>query len=114
MKNEDSPSLKDYYNKYCKTLNEVIVTAKEEKAYDNYIKTSHNKQKSDWKIITTEMGRTPKHNDYYDLIKKFKDSNAAEQINDHFISIGNKVIKSTNSKHFNSSDIDYLPFFWNR
>jgi hypothetical protein len=56
------------------------------------------------------MGRTPKHNDYHDLIKKFNDSNAAEQINYHFISVEDKVIKSTNSKHCNSSDTDYLTF----
>jgi hypothetical protein len=28
MKYEDNPLLKDYYNKYCKILNKVIVAAK--------------------------------------------------------------------------------------
>jgi hypothetical protein len=74
-------------------------------AYDNYIKTSHNKQKSTWKIIDTESGRTHKHSDQHDLIKKFNDSNVAEQIYDYLISIGNKTIKSTNS-----SDSDYVAY----
>jgi hypothetical protein len=102
-KKEENPSLKDYYNKYCKILNNVMVAAKK-MAYNNYIKTSHNKQKSTWKIIDTESGRTHKRNDHNDLIKKINDSNVADQINDYFISIGNKIIKSSNSS--DSSDTD--------
>jgi hypothetical protein len=47
-------------------------------------------------------------NDHHDLIKKSNDSNVAEQINDYFISIGNKTIKSTNSSE--SSDTDYVAY----
>jgi hypothetical protein len=77
-------------------------------AYENYIKTSHNKQKSIWKIIDTESDRTHIRNDHHDLIKKSNDSNVAEQINDYFISIGNKTIKSTNSSE--SSNTDYVAY----
>jgi hypothetical protein len=109
MKNEDNPLLKDYYNKYCKILDKVIVEAKN-MAYDKYIKKSKNKQKSVWKVINIESGRTPNYNDHHDLIKKCNDSNGVEQINDHFIAIGNKVIKSTISNHCKPSATDFLPF----
>jgi hypothetical protein len=78
------------------------------KAYNNYIKTYHNKQKSTWKIIDTESGRIHKQNDHHDLIKKVNDSNVAEQIDDYFISIGNKTIKSTNAS--DSLDTDYVAY----
>jgi hypothetical protein len=91
MKNEDKPSLMDYYNKYCKILTKITIAATR-MTYDNYVKTSHNKQKSTWKIINAETGRTPKHNDYQDLIKKFNDSNAAEQINQLIVSVVTPLI----------------------
>jgi hypothetical protein len=79
-------------------------------AYDKYVKTSQNKLKSVWKVINTELGRTPNYNDHYDLIKKSNDSNGVEQINDHFIAIDNKVIKSTISNHCKPSATDFLTF----
>jgi hypothetical protein len=39
-----------------------------------------------------------------------KNQNAAEHINDYFISIGNKLIKTDNGKHGNSMTTEFLPF----
>jgi hypothetical protein len=71
---------------------------------------SQNKDKSVWKVISTESGRTPNYNNDHDLIKKCNNSDGVEQINDHFIAIGNKVIKSTISNHCKSSATDFSPF----
>jgi hypothetical protein len=74
LKKEGNLALKDYYSKYCKILNKVIVLAKK-MAYDNYIRKSHNKLNSTWKIINSETGRISKRNDFQDLIKKCKHQN---------------------------------------
>jgi hypothetical protein len=79
-------------------------------ACGNFIRKSHNKLNSTWKIINTETGRIPKHNNFQDLIKKFTNLNAAEQINDYFISIGNKSIKIDKGKHGNSSATEFLSY----
>jgi hypothetical protein len=78
-------------------------------AFDNFIKKSHNKLNSTWKSISTESGRISKQNNSQDLIKKFKNQNAAEHINDYLISIGNKLMK-TDVKHSNSTATEFLPF----
>ncbi|PNF44137.1 hypothetical protein B7P43_G03190, partial [Cryptotermes secundus] len=109
LKKEENLALKDYYSKYCKILNKVIVLAKKN-SYDNYIRKSHNELKSTWKIINSETGRISKRNDLQDLIKKCKNQNAAEQINDYFISIGNKLINRDNGKHSNILDTEFLPY----
>jgi hypothetical protein len=59
-------------------------------AYGDFMSKSHNKLKSIWKIINSETGRIDKQNTFRDLIDKFKIQNAADQVNDYFISIGNK------------------------
>jgi hypothetical protein len=79
-------------------------------AYGNFIKKSHNKLNSTWKIINTESGRISKQNNSQDLIKKFKNQNAAEHINGYFISISNKLIKTDNGKHGNSTATEFSPF----
>jgi hypothetical protein len=109
LKKDGNAALKDFYYKYCKILNEVIAVAKK-MAYDNYIRKSHNKFKSTWKIINSETGRIPKHSDLQDLIKKFKNLNAAEQINDYFISFGNKSLITDNGKHSSTSTTEYQLF----
>jgi hypothetical protein len=92
---EGNLALKDHYSKYCKILKKVIVAAKK-MAYDDFISKSHNKLKSTWKIIQSETGRIDKQNTFMDLIAKFKNQNAAEQVNDYFISIGDKLTMSDN------------------
>jgi hypothetical protein len=79
-------------------------------AYDNYIKKSHNKLNSTWKIINSETGRIPKQNYLEELIKKFKKQNAEEQINIYFISIGKKLLKTDNNKHSNTLTAEFLPY----
>jgi hypothetical protein len=56
------------------------------------------------------MGRTAKPNNFQDLIKKFKNQNSADRINDYFISIGNKLTNTDNCKHGNSTATEFLPF----
>jgi hypothetical protein len=109
MKENDNISIKVYYNRYCKILSKVITAAKK-MAYDNFIKESHNKMNSTWKIINTETGRTTKRDDIQYLIDKSHDQNVAEIINEYFLSIANKLSNSVNSSQCNSSDIDYLSF----
>jgi hypothetical protein len=61
-------------------------------------------------IINTELGRNSKQNNFQDLIKKFKNQNAAEHINDYFVSISNKLIKTDNGKHGNCMTTEFLSF----
>jgi hypothetical protein len=61
-KNNRNTSTKLNYDKYCKILNKVIVSAKK-MAYDNYCIKMKDKMKSTWNIINTERGRTRKQND---------------------------------------------------
>jgi hypothetical protein len=77
MKENDNIFIKEYYNRYCKILYKVITAAKK-MAYDNYIKKSHNKMNTTWKIINIETGRTIKRDDTQYLIDKFNDQNVAE------------------------------------
>jgi hypothetical protein len=111
MKENDNISIKvyEYYNRYCKILNKVITAAKN-MAYDNYIKKSHNKMNTTWKIINTETGRTTKRDDTQYLIDNFNDQNVAEILNKYFVSIANKLTNSVNSNQCNSSGIDYMSF----
>jgi hypothetical protein len=106
---EGNIALKDHYSKYCKILKKVTVAATK-MVYDDFISKSHNKLKSTWKIINSETGRIVKQNTFRDLIEKFKNQNAAEQVNDYFISIGNKLTVSDNDKNSNTFTTEFLPF----
>jgi hypothetical protein len=68
------------------------------------------KLKSTWKIINSESSRIDKQNNFRDLIEKFKNQNAAEQVNDYFISSGNKFTMSDNDKNSNTFISEFLPF----
>ena len=102
-------SNKLHYKRYCKILSKVIKTAKK-MSYDNYIKMSHNKMKTTWKIVNSETGRNTKMNSTQQLIENYNGQNVAEHLNDYFVNIANKLVNNLNNNQSKSMDADFRSF----
>ena len=108
-KGSNDTNLKLQYKRYCKTLTDIIKTAKK-MYYDELIFKSKNKTKTTWKIIKKEI-RNNCHN-FLNDIKSLKINNTipsnpqeiANTFNDHFSTVADTVIGNIKKGDNNSKD----------
>jgi hypothetical protein len=105
-------SLRTYYNKYCHILSKVIKMAKKME-YDKRILTSTNKVRTAWMIVNSETGRNANRKRGIQSLNVDGNNTENQQIiadalNEHFITIAEKINTSRHEKHkhININDID--------
>ena len=85
------------WNDYTKARNEVNASIRVARAnfFNDSIKKHSGNLKETWKVINSSLGRKPKTTVINELVYEGKDfakiQDIAEQMNNHFCSLGNKV-----------------------
>ena len=113
--NNNDAHLVDYYKKYCKTLSNVILTAKK-LHYNRLILNSNNKIATTWKIINYENGKLSHGNNTLSLRIDNKEitnqHTIANIFNNYFLSIADTP-NSGNNKHTNINEPNPISYLMN-